>query len=259
MQKSNEFEEYRKFTTALAKKAGNFIYGRFGKIKEIEEKTFKDYVTDVDKKSEKIIVAAIKKKFPGHQILAEEGGEIGKKSDYLWVIDPLDGTHNYIAQLPIYGVSIALSFKGEVVVGVLYFPFFKELYEAEKGKGAYLNGKKIGVFPRPLQESIVFFDSAFQKERERKLRDFRAVSRGVSKIRTLGCLSFQLAYIACGKAGGCIGWTGKPWDYAAGTLLVQEAGGRVTDFKGRLYSLKDTYVVATSGKVHGQLLNLLNK
>jgi len=259
MKKSTKYRDYRRFAVTLAKKSGDFLYKSFGKIKKIEEKGFRDYVTDVDKKSEKIIINAISKNFPDHSILAEEKGRVDKKSDYLWVIDPLDGTHNYIAQIPIYGVSIALCLNKEVIVGAVYFPCLKEIYEAESGGGAYLNGKRIHVSNKSLKDSFIFFDSILQDKEIREIKDTRTISRKIGESRILGCLSFQLAYIANGRAEGAESQTGKAWDYAAASLIIQEAGGKVTNLKGERFTIEDRCVVATNEKIHDQLLKLLNK
>ena len=260
MKKSTKYRNYRRFTVTLAKKSGDFLYRNFGKVKKIEEKSFRNYVTDIDKKSERIIIEAIRKKFPDHDILAEERGRINKKSDYLWVIDPLDGTHNYIAQIPIYGVSIALCFREKPIVGVICIPPFKELYETEINEGSYLNGKKIEVSENKLlRNSFIIPESGFQWKTAKKIKDIECFIRKTKKIRILGCLSFQLACVATGRIEGIAARSGKPWDYAAGILLVQEAGGKITTFKGKEFTIPDEDLIATNGKIHNQLIKLLKR
>lgn len=254
-----DVEIYQSFAVALAKKAGFFLYKNFGNVKKIEEKKFKENVTDIDKKSEGIIISAIRKKFPNHDILSEEKGSIGKKSDYLWVIDPLDGTHNYIARIPIYGVSISLCFREKPIAGAIYLPHVKEMYEAGIKKGAYLNKKRIRVSDvESLKDSFILTETGCNIKLEEKIRNLRFIAKEAGRIRVLGSLVFQLSYLASGRIEGVVSETGRPWDYAAGSLLVKEAGGKVTDFKGGESTIRKEYMIATNGKIHNQLLKLLS-
>src|SRR3989338_1842510 len=146
-----------------AEEAGIFLLNNFGKISKIESKGDRNLVTNLDKEAEEIIVGKIKTKFPGHGILAEEGGDDNIEDDYLWIIDPLDGTHNYIRGISIFGVSIGIVYKGNFIAGVIYMPLEKELYVAEKGNGAYKNGAKISVSSRDnLSDGYLSFDSAIR-------------------------------------------------------------------------------------------------
>lgn len=258
---SLNIKDCRKFAVSLAKKAGDFIYDNFGKVKKVEKKGFRNYVTDVDKKAEKMIISAIRERFPSHGILSEERGVIKGKSDYLWIIDPIDGTHNYMAKIPIYGVSIALYFREEGLVGVNYLPHLRELYEAEKGKGAYLNDKKIKVSNiKSLNESFILPESGYRiKNVKEKFRDFETLTKKAKKVRILGSFVFQLSYVAGGRAEGVIGESTQPWDCAASVLIIKEAGGKVTNFKGKDFVvIEDNHIIATNGKIHNQLLKLLN-
>jgi myo-inositol-1(or 4)-monophosphatase len=261
MIKTTEIKTYRKFAVVLAKKAGEYVYKNFGKVKKIEKKGFRDYVTNVDKTAEEIIISAIRKKFPTHGILSEEKGNLGNKSDYLWIIDPLDGTYNYAAEIPVYGISIALYLDGKALIGVNYLPHLKELYEAGMGQGAFLNGKRIRVSDiRFLDKSFILPESGYKMDRIReKAENYMNLLEKSEKVRILGSFVFQFSLVAAGRVDGVTGETGRPWDYAASVLIIKEAGGRVTNFKGEEFKIiKDSKILATNGKIHNQLLKLLN-
>lgn len=252
--------KFKKVAIQAAKEAGNFLFTNLGRAKIVKEKTKNNYVTDADIKSEKIITSLIEKNFSNHEILAEESGKTKKKSDYLWLIDPLDGTHNYAASIPIYAVSVALYYKNRPIIGVINLPHQNEIYEAEAGKGAYLNKKIIRVSRiNSLKDAFILPETNFRVKKSEKFRILKITLNQTKRVRLFGAIVFQLAYVAAGRVEGVIGQTGYPWDYAAGALIVQEAGGKSTNLKGEKYNIKDQYLVATNGKIHNQLLKLIKK
>lgn len=219
----------------------------------------RDLVTAADIKSEKIIIGAIKKNFPGQQILSEESGLTGKPSDYLWIIDPLDGTTNFFMHNPLWSVSIALAYKGEIMIGATYAPMQGELFHAVLGQGAYLNGRKIVV-----DDSLIKPLNAFCHGREtgnirRMLKYFEYQKLHSLDCRQLGSAAIEMAYVAAGRLSSLMIPGGWPWDIAAGALLVREAGGKITDFSGEDWNLKERDVLAAAPQAHGKILKIIKK
>ena len=240
-----------------AKEAGRIQEKNLGHIRKIEQKKSpSDLVTNVDKACEKKIISMLTKQFPEHSILSEEAGETKKSGEYEWVIDPIDGTDNYIMKLPLFAVSIALSCKGRVITGVCYFPMLKRMYYAEKGKGAYLNGKKIHVSGASLKKSRFFCSSSVHKSKT-FFRNVKTLAFKVLKLRFLGSAVLNLVSVADGTTGLSIEYKIKPWDIAAASLIVEEAGGRVTDNRGNKWNMYNEYIVATNGKIHNKVLKLI--
>ena len=241
-----------------AKDAGKLLMNHYGKVKYVKEKDKKSYFTNVDLESEKLIISAIRKKFPEHNIISEESGNAKKDSEYIWYIDPVDGTHNYIKKFPLFGVSIALAHKGEVNLGVINLPYFNEIYFAEKGKGAFLNGKRIRVSgQKNIKKSFVVTDLALRYYPNDKIRMIKKLKGKVYDLRVLGCAVYDYAMIARGSADAYITRYTNSWDMAAGALIVEEAGGKVTDFEGNKWNTNMSRFVSSNGKIHGQLLRLL--
>ena len=241
-----------------AKDAGKVLMKHYGKVKYVTEKDNKSYFTNVDLESEKLIISAIRKKFPGHNIISEESENLDKKSEYTWYIDPLDGTHNYIHNFPLFGVSIALAHKGQMILGAINLPYFNELYFAEKGRGAFLNGKRIRVSSQKnIKRAFVVTDLALRYRPEEKMRMINKLKGNVYDLRHLGCAVYDYAMVARGSADAYITNYTNPWDAAAGALIVEEAGGKVTDFNGRRWSADMSRFVSSNGKMHGQLLKIL--
>ncbi len=257
-----------------AAKAGEWIKSKLGAYTSLNQKTSPgDLVTEIDKGSEKLIKNLIMTHFPEHSFLGEEGVEPGplasaqalenvKDADYLWIVDPIDGTTNFVHGFPFFSVSIALAFKGEVIVGVVYDPSRDELFVAEKGKGAYLRGKPIHVSPEPvLAESL--FATGFPIDPVTALptnmRGLTAVLPKVRNIRNGGSAALHLAYVAAGRLSGFWEINLNAWDLAAGSLLVQEAGGKVTDTAGQPYHLGVRNVAATNGHVHQEFIDVLKE
>ncbi|WP_371381499.1 inositol monophosphatase family protein [Sporomusa aerivorans] len=193
-----------------------------------------DLVTEVDKQSEQKIIAFIKQYYPEHGILAEESGQAASDSDYLWTIDPLDGTTNYAQGLPVFSISIALSYRGETVLGVVYAPVLNEFYYAIKGQGAYLNDKPIQVSAKnQLIDSVLAtgFPYDVASHQVNNVDSFNKLLLKTRAIRRFGSAAYDLAGVACGRFDGYWELNLSPWDVAAGILLVEEAGGRVIPYR----------------------------
>jgi myo-inositol-1(or 4)-monophosphatase len=258
-----------------ARQAGRILSRRFGHINKIRAKGDRDLVTDIDLAAERIIKNQISKNFPQDSIISEEN-PVERKSEFTlldlsvkprrakkvltgftWIIDPMDGTHNYIHNIDIFGVSIALAYRDEVVVGVIYMPQGNELYLAQKNKGAYLNGRRISVSKRTIRQATLIFDSSLRYQKKRMLRGLSRLVDRVFNVRMFGSTVRSLAYVAEGKAEAEIEYNDKLWDFAAGLLLVEEAGGRVTDLCGKKWGLKTKGYIASNRKIHHQLLRLI--
>ena len=215
----------------------------YGKLKnsQISSKSKNDFVTTVDKKSEQAIIMTIKKYFPDHAIQAEESGK-NRGVDVLWVIDPLDGTSNYIHQFPMFAISIGVLQNKTLKAAVIFDPLHKEMFCAQEKRGAYLNGKKIHVTnTRRLAMSLMATGIPFRaRERfEEYLQSFKKISMGSVGIRRGGSAALDLAYVACGRFDGFWELGLHPWDSAAGSLIVREANGLITRFDGTPYSHYD--------------------
>lgn len=212
-------------------------------------------VNRADFLAEKKILAVIKKRFPQHAILAEESGRNKIKSDYLWLIDPLDGSVNFAMRNPSFSVAIALVFKNEIIVGVVYYPIIDKIFTAVKGQGAYLNGRRLKVSKKKkIGQSLINFCG---RQPKKAIAVYQKLKGRALEVRQLGSGAIELAYAAAGYTEGVILPDTSPWDIAAGVLLVQEAGGLVTDAQGKTWSLKDNSIIASNGLVHRQILNLL--
>jgi myo-inositol-1(or 4)-monophosphatase len=242
-----------------AKEAGKVLMKYYGKILSVKSKDARSLVTNADLEAEQAIFKIIKKKFPDHSILSEEDGFIDKKSDYKWIIDPLDGTHNYAYKIPIFGVSIALEHKKEIILGVIYFPCTDELLVAEKGKGSFLNNKKIKVSNRNLKNSIITYNTDFHINKRQTLRHLSNLANKVFRIRVFGAAVFDLALITKGSIEALIAPTTNPWDIAAGFLILEEAEGKITDFKGKKWTPYIKEFIASNKKIHNDLLRIVNK
>jgi myo-inositol-1(or 4)-monophosphatase len=245
--------------------AGKFLRQNVGKIKSIEKKGGEDrnLVTEIDKGSEAIIISMIHRRFPGHDILAEESGAtMGHASDYRWVIDPLDGTTNFTHGLPVFCVSIGLEHKGELIAGVVYDPNAEELFTAERGAGAFLNGKKIRVSSREtLKESLLVtgFPYNIAENPNNAVEHFVNFLMKAQAVRRMGSAAIDLAYVAAGRFDAFWEVALHPWDMAAGVLLVKEAGGMVSDFGGKEFNIYNPEMLSSNGKVHGEMVEILGK
>jgi myo-inositol-1(or 4)-monophosphatase len=246
-----------------ARAAGDVILRYHNQIDllTIENKAANDFVSEVDKAAESAIINEIKKVFPQHSILAEESGEIVGDSEYQWIIDPLDGTTNYLHSFPQYAVSIALYEKNVAAHAVVYDPFKEELFYASKGEGAYLNDERIRVTKtRGLENALVGTGFPFKHPQHLDcyLDTFKAIHPQVAGIRRAGSAALDLAYVAAGRLDGFWEIGLNNWDMAAGALLVKEAGGFIGDFSGRDQYLETGNVVAGNGEAYKAILKTIH-
>jgi len=220
-------------------------------------------VTRADHSSEEAVCTILRRRFPDHSILAEESGESGKGSPYTWVVDPLDGTTNFAHGFPVACISIGLVHYSTPVLGGVYDPFRDELFWAEKGKGSYLNGKKIHVSKtQRLDESLLL--TGFPYDRTRRsgfyVNFYRQFMERCHDVRRSGAAALDLCWAACGRVDGFWEFKLRPWDVAAGKLIVEEAGGRVSDFSDREWKALSAFggeTLATNGRIHSEMLKIL--
>lgn len=246
-----------------AKEAGKILLNNFNslKVNDIRFKDRHEIVTSEDYRSEKVIIKILKSKFSTHSILSEEGGGTKQKSDYLWVVDPLDGTTNYSIGNPLFAVSIALFLKGKVVLGVVYAPLTDEIFIAEKKKKAFLNKKRMKVSSTDrIEKSLLTFCHGHKvKDIKRAVKIYQKFKLSGYDLRQLGSASLELGFVADGRTEAIMIPGAHKWDVAAGVLLVREAGGKVTDFKGKEWNLNSGDMVASNGKIHSGLIRTLKK
>lgn len=229
-------------------KGGEILIKNYGKLnpEDIDEKAVNDFVTRVDMESEECIKELIWKHFPDHDILGEESGLHEKSENYRWIVDPLDGTRNYMKGFPVFAVSVAVEFNGKIIAGAVYDPLRKELYWAERGKGAYLNNTRIFVSKTTeLKDALVGTGFPFRRKEfiDIYLKTFKAVFLKVSGVRRLGSAALDLCYTARGSLDGFWELFLSPWDVAAGTLIIEEAQGKVTDIWGTDLHIKTGHIV----------------
>jgi myo-inositol-1(or 4)-monophosphatase len=254
--------DFLKLAMDLARAAGAVQMEHLHKVHKIEFKDKKNLVTEVDKQCERLIVDGIRARFPDHDVLGEEGEGERKESDYLWIIDPLDGTTNYAHQFPFFDVSIGLSNKGELICGVIYDPNRDELFAAEKGKGAALNGKPVHASKTAyLKDALMATGFAYvdhSAPRVGNVSEFEAFVRNARAVRRPGAAAIDLAYVACGRLDGFWEPNLKPWDMAAGALIIAEAGGKLSSYDGGQFDLYGTEIVASNGLIHNEMITVLN-
>ncbi len=219
-------------------------------------------VTAADYASEKAILEVIKNAYPDHYILTEETGAIPQQSDYKWIIDPIDGTINFAHGIPINCVSIGVEFQGEMILGMVYNPHMNELFFAEKGQGATFNNKPIKVSAESdvMKSCLVTgFPYQYIQNQNGPLEVFERLIREGVPVRRLGAAAIDLCWVAAGRLDGFYEHKLQPWDSAAGFLIVEEAGGKVTSFDGSRYSPYEPKIVASNGIIHQQLLNIIHQ
>jgi myo-inositol-1(or 4)-monophosphatase len=255
-------ESVLEVAVAAATRAGALLRDHFGGPRRIGVKAGpRDLVTEMDRRAEALIIDTIRRPFPDHAILAEEQGLLPGAAGPRWIVDPLDGTTNYAHGLPLYAVSVALEVGGRVAVGVVYDPSRDECFTAAHGRGAALDGRRLRVSSSPtLGESLLATGFPYDMgDAHNNLAEHNAVSVRSRVVRELGSAALTLAAVAAGRLDAywelCLG----PWDVAAGALLVEEAGGRVTDPDGAPLDLAVPAVVASNGLVHGELLDILKE
>lgn len=227
---------------------------------QIKIKSQHEIITKCDLISEQIIIKEIRKNFPEHRILSEEQGDDKKKSDYLWIIDPIDGTTNFSIHNPLWSVTLSVAYKNEIIFGIILAPILNELFIAEKGKGAFLNGKKIKTKEAANKKNINTFCHS------RKISDIKKAIKYYSyqklhalDCRQMGSASLELAYVACGRVDSILIPGANSWDVGAGALIVQEAGGKVSDFANKKWSLKSSDILAAHPKLHSELIKTVKK
>ncbi len=242
-------------TAAL--EAGRLLLSHYGKLKssDIGQKSKNDFVTKVDKLSEKIIIHRIRQRYPDHSIQAEESG-VTAGDGTCWVIDPLDGTSNYIHQFPMFSISIGILHEGQLSVGVVYDPLHREMFSALRGKGAFLNRRRIRVSKtKKLADSLMSTGIPFRARNrfQQYFRSLKVISLGSAGMRRGGSAALDLAYVACGRFDGFWEINLSPWDVAAGAVLIREAGGQISDLWGGQNFLTSGDILASNGHVHQQL------
>lgn len=258
------YETFLEVAKEAALLGGEVLRDHFGRLdrRSVDEKAKNDFVTAVDLASEERIKEHIKRHFPDHSFLAEESGEETHASPYRWVIDPLDGTTNYIQGFPVFCVSIALLEEGEVVLGVIYDPNLNDLYWAVKGGGAYKDGEPIHVTDRESLEGAFLatgFPFRAKDVLDPYLETFKEVFLKAKGVRRAGSAALDLAYVARGVFDGFFEFGLSSWDLAAGSILIREAGGVITDFGGGNRFLESGNAVAGTPGVHSHLLSIVRK
>ncbi len=244
-----------------ARRAGNLIYRSTDKIDHltVTKKSHADFVSEVDRAAEQVIMETLLEAYPSHAILAEESGSHGE-SEYLWIIDPLDGTTNFLHSFPQFAVSIALEHKGVLTQAVIYDPVRNELFTATRGQGAYLNDKRIRVSKR-LHMADALIGTGFPYSNFQHIDSYMAILKDVmqqsSGLRRPGSAALDLAWMAAGRYDGFFETGLKAWDIAAGCLLITEAGGMVSDLVGEDSYIKTGHICAGNPNIHPQLLKLM--
>jgi myo-inositol-1(or 4)-monophosphatase len=241
----------------IAREAGSLLMEYFRRRVKIEYKGEADLVTEADRNSEKLILERIRTQWPTHDVIGEEGARIDTGSDYRWYVDPLDGTTNFAHGYPVFCVSLGLAFQGKRRAGVLYDPTRDELFVAERGMGAFLNGQKIEVSKTPkLVQSLV--STGFPSHKRHKnpnIYFYHQLTLRSHGVRRAGSAALDLASVACGRYDGFWEFNLNAWDTAAGILIVEEAGGKVSGFHGEPLAVTGRDVMASNGLIHAELLH----
>jgi myo-inositol-1(or 4)-monophosphatase len=255
-------DRYLQIAIAAAKEAGRIQMIRLGHSHPVEYKGEFNPVTEVDRLCEQAIVEMVLNAFPDHDILTEETPFKEKGSSWKWIIDPIDGTTNYFHGFPCFCVSIGLEVEGEVKLGVIYVPILNELFHTEKGEGTFLNGERIGVskidklskgllctgFPYDVHKHVDFY-----------LRYFRQFITKSFAVRRPGSAAIDLSYLAAGRFDGFWEFKLHPWDVAAASLMITEAGGKVTDFQGKPFNIYSEEILASNGLIHEEMLQVIQE
>ncbi|TFG97674.1 MAG: inositol monophosphatase [Calditrichales bacterium] len=247
-----------------ALKGSEILRENFGKIRsqDIRQKSANDFLTFVDEKTEAKIIEIIHSEYPEHAIIAEESGKDKRQSAYEWIIDPLDGTKNYISGIPVFGISIALRYNGKMQLGVVLDPIRNDLFHAEHGKGAFLNRASIRVSERETLKGAFLatgFPFKYLAHMHQYMNSFEKIFEYASGVRRMGAAAIDLAYVAAGRFDGFWEIGLSPWDVAAGSILIREAGGKITDFWGADRYIDNTFTLASNGKFHTEFQNIVGK
>lgn len=254
------WDKYLEAAKEAAWRAGRMLKKNIDASREVSFKGIIDLVTNFDNQSQRMILKHLSTIFPDHGFLAEEGLSETKGSEFQWIIDPLDGTTNYAHRFPVFTVSIALEAKGKVVVGVVYDPMRGETFWTAKGEGAFLNGREIRVSSiDDLNKGLLAtgFPYDIRVSEANNIVHFNNFLTRAQALRRCGSAAMDLCYVACGRFDGFWELKLKPWDMAAGALMVQEAGGRVSGFQNEEFSLSRSEILASNGLIHQQMVEVL--
>ncbi len=250
----------KRVALSAAYKAAEVLRMKLGRLERISKKGAKDLVTEADAESEKVIIETIRSVFPRHDILAEESGKSVGSAESCWIIDPLDGTTNFAHELGLFSISIAYSEGSTILLGIVLSPLTDELFVAEKGQGAFLNGRPIRVSDvKTVSDSLLVtgfpynLDGVFHPVMTR----FASCLKAAQGLRRLGSAALDLCYVACGRFEAFWEQSLKPWDTAAGVVIAGEAGAKITDFSNNAYTLDKKEILASNGHVHSEMLSLL--
>ncbi|MFH1452712.1 MAG: inositol monophosphatase family protein [Armatimonadota bacterium] len=255
-------KKFLKTAKDAALSAGEYLKGHFGKKHTVSYKGKIDLITEVDKKSEDIISKIIRREFPDHALVGEEGTSVESGSGYRWFVDPLDGTTNFAHNFPVFCISIGLQKENEMITGVVYAPVIGELFYAAKGEGAYLGKKRLRVSKiKRIKESLLATGFPYwikDKKSNKVLKLFKDFVMRAQAVRRAGAAAYDLASLAAGRFDGFWEEGLHPWDIAAGILIVKEAGGIFTDFKGGRLDLRGRDILASNGLIHKEMINVIN-
>jgi myo-inositol-1(or 4)-monophosphatase len=252
----------REIVLEAAREGGKILMQKFGRVDEILHKGEVDLVTEADKEAESIIVGVLRRVFPLHDILAEESDYGRRSSRYRWIIDPLDGTTNYAHGFPWFAISIALEVDGNITHGSVFNPVHDEFFYAEKGKGAWLNDIPLRVSTTSrLKDGLIATGFPYDRKTSavNNLDHFACFQQSAQACRRAGAASLDLANTAAGRLDGYWEMKLKPWDVAAGKLMVEEAGGRVTDFDGEIFDIYGMECLASNGLIHQEMIDTLRR
>lgn len=256
--------ELKEVLMQAIKEAGEILQHYFQGTFTVDNKEgINNLVTEVDMLSEKRIMEIIRQHYPGHSIITEESGDLPQDSPYQWIIDPIDGTVNYAHGIPIACISIAVKHKDDLLLGAVYNPMMNELFFAEKDKGATLNGIPIRVSSKSnFKKACLVTGFPYKWPEDSKEHPIKVFERFILEglpVRRLGSAAIDLCWVACGRFDGFWEYNLSPWDIAAGYLIVQEAGGRVTNFTGKAYNVFDKQTLATNGLIHDEMLKQIRR
>jgi myo-inositol-1(or 4)-monophosphatase len=253
---------YLETAVDIAREAGAMLANYFERRVAFELKGEFDLVTEADRASEKLVVERLRSHFPQHSIVAEEGGGHEGGSEYRWYVDPLDGTTNFAHSFPMFNVTLGLECAGEMIAGVIYDPIRQEMFSAERGGGAYLNNRRIHVSAcKRLEDSLASTGFPSRKRHQNvNIHFYHQMAMASHGVRRTGSAAIDLAYVACGRLDAFWEFGLKPWDMAAGTLLVREAGGAISDMTGAPHNVNSTeHLLADNGTIHGPVLELFGE
>lgn len=252
---------YVETAAGIAAAAGSLLRYFFERRVRFELKGDHDLVTEADRASEKLVVEQLREHFPTHAIVAEEGGGVDTGSEYRWYVDPLDGTTNFAHGYPSWNVTMALEKSGELIAGVVLDPFRGELFAAERGAGAFLNGRrmKVSAAQRVSDSLLCTGFPNHNRKTNANIHYFHELAMTAHGVRRAGSAGIDLAYVAAGRLDGFWEFGLSPWDMAAGILLIEEAGGVCTDMAGRPYHLKSPHLLVDNGLIHDELLSVFGQ